>query len=383
MELLFLLFVVLFFYGLYRGISHVVTACRDYNYYKKETEKLEKSLMNKNYEIGDLKKQCSQLYSILHSTSPFSIVSEMYSDVELAVYGETESYLRHKSHPARSAAEEVKNMRLKTREYISQYRVMLYKYNFLIKTFPELKSYIDDEDSLLLLGENCGYSDFQENRDKSKDYLSTEEWNNLDVDDRNQLALDRYKKRNKSNWVIGIEYEMYIDYVLRTAGFKTIPYGSMKGLEDLGRDIIAFKPDNKGNTVTYIIQCKNWSNQKEKLIHENVVCQIFGTALEYQIKHKNEMFLKVVPVIYSTVPFSETAVEFGRRLGVIMRIVEKREYPMIKCNISNDGNKIYHLPFDQQYYRTEICKSGEFYAWTVREAVDNGFRRAFKYNKNR
>lgn len=41
--------------------------------------------------------------------------------------------------------------------------------------------------------------------------------------------------------------------------------------------------------------------------------------------------------------------------------------------------KIYHLPFDQQYYRTEIKSPGEFYAWTVEEAVNAGFRRAFKY----
>lgn len=33
---------------------------------------------------------------------------------------------------------------------------------------------------------------------------------------------------------------------------------------------------------------------------------------------------------------------------------------MIKCNIGTNGEKIYHLPFDQQYYRTEIKKAGEF-----------------------
>jgi hypothetical protein len=55
------------------------------------------------------------------------------------------------------------------------------------------------------------------------------------------------------------------------------------------------------------------------------------------------------------------------------------EYPMIKCNINN-GNKIYHLPFDQQYWRTRIDQPGEFYAMTVKEATSKGFRRAFRYN---
>ena len=149
-------------------------------------------------------------------------------------------------------------------------------------------------------------------------------------------------------------------------------------LNDLGRDILAFKTDKDGNNLVYIIQCKNWSSNK--MIHENIVCQIFGSAVEYKIKHKDDMFLKVIPVICSTAPLSEMAKEFAKRLGVLIRIVKKGDYPMIKCNVSNDGKKIYHLPFDQQYYTAEICKPGEFYAWTVKEAVEAGFRRAFKYN---
>jgi hypothetical protein len=42
--------------------------------------------------------------------------------------------------------------------------------------------------------------------------------------------------------------------------------------------------------------------------------------------------------------------------------------------------KIYHLPFDQQYDRTKIIKSkGEFYAKTVIEAELRGFRRAHRW----
>jgi len=63
--------------------------------------------------------------------------------------------------------------------------------------------------------------------------------------------------------------------------------------------------------------------------------------------------------------------------------VEFQEFPRIKCNINRDVDgiisHIYHLPFDQQYDRTKINKKGEFYAYTVEEAVNHGFRRAFKY----
>ena len=61
--------------------------------------------------------------------------------------------------------------------------------------------------------------------------------------------------------------------------------------------------------------------------------------------------------------------------------IEEIKYmvPLIKCNINN-GNKIYHLPFDQQYHRTIIDETkGEFYAMTVKEAEEKGFRRAFRH----
>ena len=55
---------------------------------------------------------------------------------------------------------------------------------------------------------------------------------------------------------------------------------------------------------------------------------------------------------------------------------------MIKCNINNK-NKIYHLPFDQQYDRVVIEKDkGELYVKTVKEAEDLGFRRAKKWIVN-
>ena len=58
-----------------------------------------------------------------------------------------------------------------------------------------------------------------------------------------------------------------------------------------------------------------------------------------------------------------------------------KEYPSIKCNISQvNGEKIYHLPFDQQYDNTKIeTKHNEFYCTTVKEAEKAGFRRAFRY----
>ncbi len=109
---------------------------------------------------------------------------------------------------------------------------------------------------------------------------------------------------------------------------------------------------------------------------------MFGTTIEYQISHKDKGLFenpgKVFPVLYTTGHLSQTATEFAKRLNVKIEVSMMDNYPMIKCNINN-GKKIYHLPFDQQYWRTKIEKEGEFYAWTVEEAHRKGFRRALRY----
>jgi len=54
---------------------------------------------------------------------------------------------------------------------------------------------------------------------------------------------------------------------------------------------------------------------------------------------------------------------------------------MIKCNISSKNKeKIFHLPFDQQYDRINIdISKGEKYVSTVKEAEDLGFRKAKRW----
>ena len=78
---------------------------------------------------------------------------------------------------------------------------------------------------------------------------------------------------------------------------------------------------------------------------------------------------------------SDVAHKFAEFLGV--KIIEKKtykDYPMIKCNIGKDREKIYHLPFDQQYDKIKIePNKGEFYAETCMEAELNSFRRAWRW----
>lgn len=93
--------------------------------------------------------------------------------------------------------------------------------------------------------------------------------------------------------------------------------------------------------------------------------------------------LEIIPVLMTTAELSETSKVFANKLNVKVDRINMGKYPQIKCNIGNDGEKIYHLPFDQQYYKTKIDKHrGEKYAWTVQEAEEAGFRRAYRWSGN-
>jgi hypothetical protein len=85
--------------------------------------------------------------------------------------------------------------------------------------------------------------------------------------------------------------------------------------------------------------------------------------------------------LYTTTKLSDTAKSFAESLGIEgHEEVPLEIYPLIKCNINRrTKEKIYHLPFDQQYDNIVIDPPEEFIALTVDEAEKAGFRRAFKW----
>ena len=315
---------------------------------------------------------------LLKDKTPFNISAEMYADIQTYVFEKNRIYLTTKPHPAHSSAEVVKSMRAKAKEHISQHRATEYKLKILLDEFPYLSPYIEDESGAALASlVDTSLDSIRDEYDRVRDFMSQEEYSKLSITERNQLALDRYNSGAKSNWVAGIEYEMFIEYEFRDLrGWKTIAHGSIHGLNDLGRDIVA-----KKNDKVLIIQCKRYSTNKQ--IHENTVCQLYGTTIEYELSNEDAFATDIIPILYSTTDLSPMAKKFAERLGVKFYKVSMGKYPQIKCNIGRGGEKIYHLPFDQQYYNVIIDKQGEFYAWTVKEAEKAGFRRAKKYLFNK
>ena len=266
----------------------------------------------------------------------------------------------------------IRAIRHDAQEKIEQAKVAEYQLAYLLQMFPSLKDLLEYEYSEL---PHITADDLSE-YDSTRDYLSKEEWESLSSTERNQLALDRYvASRKKTNWQVGRDYEEYVGYRYRQLGYLVDNFGAYMGLDDLGRDVIA-----KKGSKTYIIQCKYWSQKKE--IHENHINQLFGTVTSYKIEN-NASDDNVIGVLITNTQLSDRAKKFAERLHINYKEhFEIGDFPRIKCNIGHSewGNKIYHLPFDQQYDATKICNPGEFYALTVAEAERAGFRRAFKWH---
>lgn len=314
----------------------------------------------------------STLYSDF-LTLEYSLSEEWLEKKEIIVKEHSNYYSKVKfGRTAMKSAEIVSELKKETKSYIEQYKVMLYKYEALLCLFPELKSYVDDIETIKELSSYKNIDSFKEEYDKVIDYISKEEYNRLNDDERDQLALNNYIKGKKSKWQIGRDFEMYCSYIYEKNGWHVERFGIEKRLNDMGRDIIATK-DN----IVHIIQCKLWSN--DKLIHEKHIAQLYGSTIEYMISNETTLFKqKIVPVFITNIELSETAQKFANKLNVQICKWQMQEYPRIKCNINN-GEKIYHLPFDQQYDRTQIKNNGEFYAFTVKEAILKGFKRAKRH----
>lgn len=283
-----------------------------------------------------------------------------------------DDYLRFKSHPALKSAEIVREVKREKRALTEWVKFLEYQLKAYEEYFPQLEEYreliLDERVPLLPGADNV---EELENADPSQVYVSREEWDRLSVTERDQLALDRYVARPKSDWEIGRYYERYLGYLRETEGWAVAYHGALRGFEDLGRDLIFFK-----DGAVEIVQAKCWS--KAKVIHEKHLFQLFGTTVHYKLANPGA---RVTAVLATTTSLSEVANEVARALKIRVEAIQlPSSYPMIKCNINpSTGEKIYHLPFDQQYDRTQISRPGECYVATVEEAVLRGFRRAWRH----
>lgn len=190
-----------------------------------------------------------------------------------------------------------------------------------------------------------------------------------------QKQLDNYRsKKDLSRWELGIRYERYIGYLYENADFYVVFHGAINGYKDMGIDLIV----QRENQIT-IIQAKHWARN---IINEKDVLKLYG-SLSYYIRSNNFESNKINAALISSSTFSERSKHVANVLGIDL-ISEKYDpdYPMIKCNVSQNGERIYHLPCDPYYDKVAITwHKDDCYVQTVKEAVELGFRRARNYSK--
>lgn len=352
-------------WGQKRKINEQESALR-----KKESalHKKEVSLAQQEERIKKLRIDLDRIVN--DKSQQFPYLSELLAEWNHIRDIETSNKLLHKSRPALRASEEIraisKEKRILEKER-NAYKHQLTVYESLFPWLEEFKE-LPPQEALQIVTD----ADEPDEYSRVKNWLSPEEYAKLSSAEKWQLALDRYANRSsKTDWHIGIEYERYIGYLYESKGCKVHYEGALKGLDDRGRDLVV----ERGSEIL-VIQCKRWA--KHKVIHEKHVMQLFGSVailnMESEKKHKG--------ILVTTTELSDTARYFAKLLDIeAVENYEYKDYPLIKCNISKTGEKIYHLPFDLQYDKIHIdISKGNFYAKTVAEAENNGFRHAFKWH---
>lgn len=296
-----------------------------------------------------------------------------YEDLRLK---QKEDALRYKAHAAPKAADQIREIRAEKRVLVEENRLMRHQLDFLTANLPWLEDYmeltVDEVHAAAAAVES--ESEYASEYESLHRWLSQEEYLRLSDVQKYQLAFDRYKSRSRSNWEAGIDYERYVGYLFEKDSLQVKYSGALTGKEDMGRDLIV----GRGKNIK-IVQCKRYA--KEKQIHENTVFQLYGSCVQYQLQHPGT---KVTGAIYTTTMLSDVARACAQEMGIeLYENFPLKDYPMIKCNIGNDGIKRFHLPFSQMYDRLHISPAkGDFYAATVQEAMDAGFVKAKRWTGN-
>lgn len=349
---------------------------------KKQKEELDRKTQELDWkmeEFSNYKQATINNYKRLlaEDAQTYPWMAQQFSDFKYLHDIEVANGMAVKSRPALSSAKKVSLIAKEKRELQKQLKMYEYQLHFLENMFPWLPSF---EQLNVKEAIDCMHNTESE-YDRVRNYLSPSEYKKLSNSEKYQLALERWRKRKKTDWEAGRDYERYIGYVYENAGFKVEYVGALHGLEDRGIDLIA----SKGKKVE-VVQCKRYSAKMSKVVRENTVAQIYGVTALFNMENPNK---HAEAVIITSSSLSAEAKHFAEYLGV--KVYENMplpdDYPIIKCNINKDGEKIYHLPFDQQYDKINIAgKKGAIYIGSVPEAEKLGFRRAKKWmpetNKN-
>ena len=164
----------------------------------------EKKLDSREKELEHAKTELCDMLTTAQITTPF--LAKQFSDFMYINDLLDADYLETKSRPAFTAAEKVREISAQKRLLQEQCKLQEYQLNLYESSFPWLAEFkeISTEDLQQLKSvDSAPDSEYSSLRN----WLSPQEYQSLSSVERLQLALNRYSKRQKSNWQIGIEYE--------------------------------------------------------------------------------------------------------------------------------------------------------------------------------
>ncbi|MNT39764.1 hypothetical protein D3C72_1760360 [compost metagenome] len=138
----------------------------------------------------------------------------------------------------------------------------------------------------------------------------------------------------------------------------------------MGRDLIV---ESSEEVLVVATRC----GPRFRLVQAKDIFHLFGTMTHYKLASE-KTGRPVRAVFYSTSRFNGMAKEAAKVLNVEIKTEAlNRHYPMVKCSVTPEGEKRYYLPIDPVYDRVKVdLRKNEFFAKSVQEAVDKGFRRA-------
>ena len=232
-----------------KGVSYFATLTDE----KVELTKAEiNRLNNQMLRLENLRKEgFSDMELLLNKNeNNFPYFSSLLADYKHYINLKYSNEIKNSKHPAVSSSKKVKSLSREIRALEKQNKILSYQMEIYESEFPWICDF--KQLSIKEIEEiKTGYSDSESEASQLKEYISLKEYNSMPEAERYQLALDRYLKKHKTNWQIGISFERYVGYLYEKDGYHVTYFGAKSGIEDLGRDLIATK-----NGETLIIQCK-------------------------------------------------------------------------------------------------------------------------------
>mgnify|MGYP001094047405 CR=1 FL=1 len=241
----------------------------------------------------------------------FPWLAQAYADYYHLRDLERARHLESKSHPAKKAADALREIAAERRHAEKLWRVLKYQLQYYEVLFPWLVDFRgeDIDDLIRQLSARAVAAEGADAQDPARHWLTEAEYSTLSRPERYQLALDRYWKKKKSRWELGRDYERYIGYQYESKGYQVRYQGIVEGLADLGRDLIAVRDE-----TVQVVQCKCWS--LHKMIHEKHIFQLYGTLVAYRIDHPHK---RASGVFVTSTRLSPRAKQFAEALGISYR----------------------------------------------------------------